>query len=73
MTTNGTSAQVTGRSWVTPGEKGMKSFGYVLNIACDHPTGLFVSGLLTEFCDTATSGEKLILQRALQFEIVKEI
>jgi hypothetical protein len=61
-------------NWVELGysrRKGLKSFGCVLNIACDCATGLFVSGSLTEFGDTATSGVKLIMQRALQVETVE--
>jgi hypothetical protein len=45
----------------------------MLNMACDGQTGLFVSDLLTQLGYTARNGVKLILQRALQVESIKEI
>jgi hypothetical protein len=53
--------------------KGLKSFGCVLNMACDCPTGLFVSGAITSFGETATNSTKVILQRALHVETTDEV
>lgn len=53
--------------------KGLKSFGCVLNMACDCPTGLFVSGAITSFAETATNSTKVILQRALHVETTEEV
>jgi hypothetical protein len=53
--------------------KGIKSFGCVLNMACDCPTGLFVSGAITSFGENATNSTKVILQRALHVETTEEV
>jgi hypothetical protein len=53
-------------------KKGLKSFGCVLNIACVCPTGLFVSGSMSQFDDTATNGVKENLQGSLSVETTEE-
>jgi hypothetical protein len=52
--------------------KGLNSFGCVLNMACDCPTGLFVSGTISHFGDTQTNAMKVILQKLLHVETTDE-
>ena len=44
--------------------KESKSYGPVLNLCCQSPTGLFVSCGLTKFSENATDSAKVLLQRA---------
>jgi hypothetical protein len=48
----------------------LKSFGCMLNMACDCPTGFIVSA---QFGDTATIGVKVNLQRALLVDLTEEV
>ena len=42
--------------------KGVKSYGPVLNMACQSPTGLFASCGITKFGESATKSANVILQ-----------
>ena len=55
------------KDWDTlgyPRKKGSKSYGPVLNLCCQSPTGLFVSCGVTKFSENATDSAKVLLQRA---------
>ena len=47
-----------------PRMKGAKSYGPVINIACQSPTGLFVSCGVSTFGENATESSQILLQRA---------
>ena len=73
MIINDSLDRASGRSLGYSRRKGLKSFGCVFNMACDLPTGLFVSVTMTQFWDSPVNAVKVILQQALHVETTSEI
>mmetsp|Transcript_359 Transcript_359/g.602 ORF Transcript_359/g.602 Transcript_359/m.602 type:complete len:274 (-) Transcript_359:417-1238(-) len=53
----------------TPRRKGFKSFGHVFNILCHNPTGLFLSGTLSQFNENVEEMMMKLLQHYLEVEV----